>query len=85
MTEFLWGDTLSLDGSWQKLSDITTPMKTLAMRNGIGNGVVVIGKGAGQIIGYIKGDEVKTFGTVRPMDIWVLGTPGQNLYWDGQQ
>ena len=86
------GDLCTLTASFEKMSDIDTPLRELTFRvqesatSSVPWGVLK-GDGTVKQVNYLKTDESWTIGpsagTVRPSDIYVKGTAGDVVWWAG--
>jgi hypothetical protein len=81
----LRGGTLTLSGSWQRLSTTdTNGYRELTIRSASSNSAVTLGKASNEPVGFLLAEEWKLLRGVSPHEVWVQGTAGNTLYWDGQ-
>ena len=56
----------------------------LTLRNAVGNDTVWISNDGVTAIGFLLAGEAKTFYSMAIASVYVKGTAGQFLYWDGE-
>ena len=77
---------MSMSTTPTRITQETFRCHKLNIRAGYYNaGVVYILRNAEDHTGYLySGDSIEMFHT-RPTDIWVYGTAGDNIFWNGDQ
>ena len=72
------------------LSATLTPLSSqraaaghIQIRNSAGNGIVYFAKDTTTITGWIAAGEAKEYWNISPSDIYLKGSSGEIVYWDG--
>lgn len=75
------GNTLTLDGTIQLLTNLSTPIDSVIVRNNIGNAPVYLYSAGGSVCFYLNAEETITIAIRNPSRVRLQGTSGQIVYW----
>jgi len=77
------GGTVMVTNSLVPLDETVQGYRHLTLRSAPNNGIIYFGKDTNNITGYLEAGESKDFWNIRPDHIYIIGTPGDLVYWDG--
>ena len=80
----LYGNSVTLTATFAPLESPGRGVYHLTLRNASGNDRVFFSNNGTTPIGFVDGGEAKTFYQMSSAAVYVRGTAGQTLYWDGE-
>ena len=77
------GGTVLLTSALVPLDDTVQGYCHLSVRSAPNNSIVYFGKDEDNVTGFLEAGESKDFWNIRPDHIYIKGTEGELVYWDG--
>jgi hypothetical protein len=77
------GATLTMTGDFMPLETPGRGMHEITIRNANDNDMIYLSHDGSTIFGFLNASEARTFHAMSTGKLWVKGTLGELVYWDG--